>query len=473
MNSTNEKLPYALVSGIVSDKVPCIVCSEEKTNLPCYCDSNCCSSCFQQWILSNPDKDPICVNCQRVVPQDTLYDNLDPSFLKKEYRIWRSTFLFLKEKPYFIDDMGDVVQELKRRKQVHSLQQLYNERKKLKRKKTTPQSRVLVEELEKKIREFKETIPRSIFYRKTIEERTSRNKTKTMVIPCSHEECRGYILHPEYECALCESRVCKECLEILIDKDKEHKCQKETRISAQKILHETRACPQCAVRIYQISGCDQMWCVCCHCTFSWETGKKLVETTHNPHYYEWLFSRQRTETNETNAEQNNIIPNNIHNNILCPNQGQQYNQYIEYIRNQLYRMNDLPVTIYWKFSEIIRWVVHIQYIVLPDFQVDRLKTNKDLRFKYLLKEMEEEDVERILYKREKKQMKKEAIYDILGVIINSIFDILYRFTSDPSSNSTFQVYITEINTFLEHIRDMLDNIQSRYGGKTLVIPYFD
>ena len=136
-------------------------------------------------------------------------------------------------------------------------------------------------------------------------------------------------------------------------------------------------------------------------------------------------------------------------------------------------MNDLPLTIYWKFSEIIRWVVHIQYIVLPDFQVDRLKTNKDLRFKYLLKEMEEEDVERILYKREKKQMKKEAIYDILGVIINSIFDILYRFTCDHNSNDTFPVYITEINTFLEHVRDMLDNIQSRYGGKTLVIPYFD
>ena len=45
------------------------------------------------------------------------------------------SFLFLKEKPYFIDDMGEVVQELKRRKQVRSLQQLYNERKKLKRKK--------------------------------------------------------------------------------------------------------------------------------------------------------------------------------------------------------------------------------------------------------------------------------------------------------------------------------------------------
>jgi methyl-accepting chemotaxis protein len=70
-------------------------------------------------------------------------------------------------------------------------------------------------------------------------------------------------------------------------------------------------------------------------------------------------------------------------------------------------------------------------------------------------------------------MKKEAIYDILGVIINSIFDILYRFICDHNSKDTFPDYITEINTFLEHIREMLDNIQSRYGGKTLVLPYFD
>jgi len=458
MNSTNKMLTC------------CIVCCEEKTNIPCYCESNCCTSCLQQWILSNPDKDPTCVNCQRIIPQDTIYDTLDPSFLKQDYMRWRSKFLFQKEKPYFMDDMEEVVQELKRRQQAQLLQEWYKERKKLTKKKATPESQVLVDALEKKIRELKPSIPLSIFYRKTTEER-KRKETKTMVIPCPYEECRGYILQPDYECALCECRVCTECLEILGKKEEQqqhkHKCEKEARKTAQKILQETRPCPQCAVRIYQISGCDQMWCVCCHCTFSWKTGQKVVETTHNPHYYEWLFSRQRTETNETNPEQEN--------NLLCPNQGQynnQFQEYIEHIRNQLYLMRDLPLDIYRKFLGVIRWVVHIQHIDLPYFRVDRLKTNKDLRLKYLMKEMEEEDVERILYKREKKRMKKDAIYDILGIIVNSILDILYRFISDNNPPSNYTIYTIEIDTFLDHVQEMLNNIQYRYGGKTFVLQQF-
>ena len=59
--------------------------------------------------------------------------------------------------------------------------------------------------------------------------------------------------------------------------------------SANLIKKETRPCPQCAVPIYKISGCDQMWCTQCQIAFSWNTGKVVVGgTIHNPHYFQFM-----------------------------------------------------------------------------------------------------------------------------------------------------------------------------------------
>ena len=80
------------------------------------------------------------------------------------------------------------------------------------------------------------------------------------------------------------------------------------------IKKETKGCPQCGVRIYKISGCDQMWCTECKVAFSWNTGKIIYGgQIHNPHYYEWM--------RRTGGE----IPLN-HNEVAC---GREIDNYFE------------------------------------------------------------------------------------------------------------------------------------------------
>ena len=74
--------------------------------------------------------------------------------------------------------------------------------------------------------------------------------------------------------------------------------------SAKLIKQETKPCPTCGVRIYKISGCDQIWCVECKVAFSWKTGIIDKGVIHNPHFYEHMKNNN-----------NGIAPRNPHDEV--------------------------------------------------------------------------------------------------------------------------------------------------------------
>jgi hypothetical protein len=135
---------------------------------------------------------------------------------------------------------------------------------------------------------------------KKLENFTDDNTT-TMVGKC--EKCNGYI-NNKWICELCGINYCEECHMVKING--EHKC-KEEDIESVKTLEklkkkgETKECPGCKCLISKIQGCNQMWCINCHCFFDWSTGK-IINTRflHNPHYIEWLDKNRDSNTMNKN-----------------------------------------------------------------------------------------------------------------------------------------------------------------------------
>lgn len=131
----------------------------------------------------------------------------------------------------------------------------------------------------------------------------------TSKISCIKEDCRGY-LTSENRCGICNTEVCDKCM---ILKEDEHKCNNDDIETAKSIKENTKSCPKCNVRIYKTEGCDQMWCVSCHTTFSWKTNKiNNGEVIHNPHYIE-LASKLNTNNDNVFSQCNTDImpPRNL------------------------------------------------------------------------------------------------------------------------------------------------------------------
>jgi hypothetical protein len=102
-------------------------------------------------------------------------------------------------------------------------------------------------------------------------------KTIKIIGFCPRANCKGFIGEGGI-CGICKLRACINCGEICED---DHVCNDDIKKSFRMMTRESKRCPRCSVLIYQISGCDQMWCVLCHTPFSWRTGERIDGVIHN------------------------------------------------------------------------------------------------------------------------------------------------------------------------------------------------
>jgi len=436
----------------------CTVCSENiMEGVPmttCYCDASCCIGCLEKWILANPEREAGCVNCRRIFPQEYLYTVLSPEFMRDHYTPWREHYLFLREMPYLAEDMDVVAIERDRRKMFAELQILYKKKKKQCRSKSRSKLSTKDLELQKEIDALRQVMPPPLLVSSSSSLNPPIEKKATIVMPCGKIGCRGYVT-TRYECMLCRTEYCRECMGVSDDK---HECKDEDVKSAKDIMGRTKACPRCAVRIYKIEGCDQMWCVCCHCVFNWSEGIPLNTTqVHNPHYFEWLFSDRGV---------NDV---NVHRNVHHHDDYDYYRLVADLIYHKQHGVHGYQDQITSHLQRMLRDIRHIEQIDRHKYRNTREPvdvgghtTHRDLRLRFLLNEIEESDVKRLLYKREKRQLRRSLIYELLGMTTQAIRDIVLRFVDSPDWDYT--PYQKELLNILDVFYERLKTTKTHFGG---------
>jgi hypothetical protein len=239
------------------------------------CAYESCKVCVRKYLLGTTN-DPHCMNCKNQWTNKFLVESLNRSYIDNEYKKHRKNLLVERE----ISRTPELMVLVERTKLVEEetkeLNLMNKEFEELR--KTLNAMRIKIGEKNMRI------------FRIRNGETSDKDERKKFIMPCPGEECKGY-LSTHYKCQLCKLYVCPECFEIIgfNKEDVVHVCKEDNLKSAELIKKETKGCPKCGVRIFKISGCDQMWCTECKVAFSWNTGKIVIDgAIHNPHFYQYM-----------------------------------------------------------------------------------------------------------------------------------------------------------------------------------------
>lgn len=392
----------------------------------CKCEYECCIVCTKQYMLSGHE-DAHCMNCKIGWDRNFLINNFDLKFINNQYKKHREDILIEREMLLMPGTQIHVEREIK-------LEEL-NKRKK---------------EIKQQITELKkenDIIEKEIFNMRYSNEK--KQEKSQFIRKCPNGDCRGF-LSQNLKCGICNIWACGECREVKgSSKDSEHTCDQEILESVKMLEKETRNCPKCSYRIYKTEGCSQMYCSPefggCGTAFCWNTGKIEVEI-HNPHYFDYL-----RKINNGHVERN---PNDV----IC---GRELNNHFI---TSLSRKNGVTA----KLLDITRNVKHIKYVNLPKYNPrDRNNGNLDLRITYMRQKISKDDMKKLVQRREKDNMKKREITNLLTMFINSMIDILYRYYYDQEPN--INTYIKEIQSLRFYTNECFETISKTYKSNELYL----
>ena len=401
----------------------CLVCCEQfnkstRKEIKCQnCDYSACKTCIRTFLVSQ-SKDPHCLNCKVAITRDDLVVNLNRSFVDKEYRTNREKVLTDLEMSKMPDTML-YAEQIKQSKILEKENAILNDK---------------IKEYLELIRKAKSKVNRNI-YKIAHPDRDIQGNTistsgerKQFIMACPDANCRGF-LSSAYKCGLCNLFTCPDCLMIIGEnKNEEHKCCEDNVKSAELIKKETRPCPVCGDRIFKIEGCDQMFCTSvrkdgkgiCQTAFSWKTGKIETGTIHNPHYYALL------------KEQNNLVrnPGDVvcggvpdirrigHILTIMMSKSKLDNAYRLTQGNQDLLIHHTNIQILADIYGIHQLVSEINQYELANLRRDvtRLNDNRDIRVKYLLKEISKEELGKLVNKNDIIRQKKMELLNVMEII---------------------------------------------------------
>jgi len=225
--------------------------------------------------------------------------------------------------------------------------------------------------------------------------------------PCPNEGCRGFINRQNNICGVCETEICKECREIKTEQ--EHMCKPENIESTKLIANDSKPCPKCAVFIFKIDGCDQMWCSNCQTAFSWKTGEIEKGRVHNPHYYDWLRARAGGDIPREPGDGCGGLYDIFDVERLLRFQKKKDADEIMNIHRKLTHTNEVDIA-------------NLRHTIVVN------SNNKALRIKYLMNQITKDEFQMTIEKRARLVKKLSAVLDCLSLFYDVMTDAFRNFS---------------------------------------------
>ena len=372
------------------------------------CDFVACLACYKRYLCDNT-ADPCCMSCKKTWNYDNLVELFPKKFITTALKDHRRNQLFERELSLMPATQPFVEIEIERRRINAAINELSKESKRA----NLRYKELVMEHGNRRVPEKKEIKDRlaeislqmmELNNQQFYQQYTKPEEKQVKVMRhCPAADCRGF-LNTKWECGVCSVKACKECHEILDPNNGEHECKPEDVETAKLLMRDSKCCPGCAVMIFKISGCNQMWCSNCGTTFDWATLRVDRGNIHNPEYFRALHAgrlpfAQRENNNADVCGQN--MPADY-----------QVISHINSFRNELNAVKRQQLLEYY------RKMVHLERVTRQRYTRNIIDENRGLRMSYMLKEITADAMKRRLQLREKSNNKCTAIVQVLDMVVS-------------------------------------------------------
>jgi len=474
----------------------CNICvQEEEKFVKCsFCNFECCVWCFRKQLMSSKAIIPFCMSCKKELSLDFIAQNTATDFHNKTYRDYRARLLFQQEMSLLpatqylanarkeLSVLNTQVINLKTQRNFLKSQILaLNISYKTFMLTNDPQYAKTLQLLDKysedsrKCRHELDAVMRRIRDIKTLE--NSEEKIKYNInffFRCSQKDCKGFVIKETgLKCGLCGTNFCGDCHK---EKKEEHSCLEDDIASVALIKKTTKPCPKCASPIFKIAGCSQMFCTKedCLTAFDWKTGEIVTKRIHNPHYYEWL------RKNKNDVPANDVTQDRE----LALQLGGEIQQQRRMLENIQMRQNRCEAKTREEYDTKLKKFVNrtdidkifsrndrialqmemetLSFQATGKYRNERVCDNTDLRIRYLLKEIDDNDMLKLVRMREKKREKNATISLLIEMYTSSLRDTLVKMTS--MNNEEMTSAVKEIKALRTYVREQNEKIIERFGG---------
>jgi hypothetical protein len=429
----------------------CQICVEpfNKSNrLPVqcpYCQYECCRSCVETYVLNETTVKCMNPECAKEWARKHIRAIFTLVFINGPLREHTEKVLFDKERALLPATQPIIEGKIEARKIQGQMDQVTEQ----------------MTELYHQISTLRREHSRMLTEKNNVLHRRPR-EARAFVRACPEEECRGF-LSSQWKCGICEKWTCPDCHIVKgYARDTPHECKEDDLATARLLAADTKPCPKCAAGIFKIDGCDQMWCTQCHTAFSWRTGN-IERTIHNPHYYEWM---RRTGGGE--------MPRNPLD-VPC---GRNLDHYLYESMARILRSSYVGASnsrpLISRIDKLIRYTIHMMEVERPR-PPNYERRNEDLRVRYLMNELSEEDMRDQLQKDDKRHHKNQELADIYTLLGTTVTDILFRFSHQLDRDKNTRPdkiddsILDEIYLIVDYANECLADVAYTYSSPKIVI----